>query len=372
MTSIKSFVTNQLREEGCDRDAKSACDRDERLWLLSDSNGANCDGVEFFVVFPEEGDSLDLECELGAHGTTLFEGRWETEVKVNGKTLAPVGKWETLCLDFDSKYAYFERSVPLEAGRRFSRRVLLSYCESLLVIADELAPRADERGETLLRSIRSLLPATPDVAPNVDDDAREIGFYSTPSALSTDSTRGKKTKRGKTSGKRDEEEALVAELANSAAATTAKPNAKTPAKPIALFYPIGLPEWRADASRGDFRLIDRQGERGRGLELTTSDTASTIFAPLVVDFNRRRAERKRAWKPLTVGESLRQAKKEDAFGRKLQLGNEQYVLYASTTDSPAVRSILGRHLFSDFMFGKFLASLGVDPIIDVELEDEER
>ena len=160
-----------------------------------------------------------------------------------------------------------------------------------------------------------------------------------------------------------DEAALVAEIAS----------AKTPRsasdKAIAKFYPIGLPEWRANVSQGDFR-IEGQEDEAQTLELSTLGAGATVFAPLIVDFNRRRTGRECAWTPLTVGESLRQAKKEDAFGGKLQLGNEQYVLYASTSERLAVRSILGRHLYSDFMFGKFLTSLGVDPIIDVKLEDD--
>ena len=59
-----------------------------------------------------------------------------------------------------------------------------------------------------------------------------------------------------------------------------------------------------------------------------------------------------------------------AVGRKIKLGQEQYVLYASTSPYPAIRSIMSRHLLSDFMFGKFTVSRGVTPIVDVGIENE--
>ncbi|MBR5758192.1 MAG: hypothetical protein IKX88_06315, partial [Thermoguttaceae bacterium] len=136
---------------------------------------------------------------------------------------------------------------------------------------------------------------------------------------------------------------------------------------LARIFPFSLPEWKADVSSGDFRVNDRP----LGLELTAKRDGGVVTSSLLIDVNARRAGRRCTWRPLTVGEKTQVVDEDSAVGRKIQLGREQYVLYASTSPRPAVRSVIGANLLSDFMFGKFTAKIGVDSIVNVVIEEED-
>ena len=332
MTSIPSESNRSFREralralhdEAPSDDVRSCFAQDERYCLFA-SSFVEDKGVEFLIEFPLASgsgtpSSLDARFELRAEGNPVFEGIWRAEAFVDGQDLAPEGPWETVCVDPSDAYAFCERSIAVSGGRRFSRRVCLAYNESLLLVADELLPSPRERRTPRERSTRAFLPFAREATARTDREARETLLVSTES--------------GATLGR---------------------------------VFPIGLPEWRGDASRGE--LADHASPAG--LELTTRSTGATLFAPLIFDFNVRRAARPCSWRPLTVGENMSRANEDDAVGRKLQLGTEQFVLYASTSEEPAIRSILSRNLLSDFMFGKFLASRGVVPILDVEVDEEQ-
>lgn len=350
-----------LSDEAPAGPVRSCFARGEQYCLFASQSGA-FKGVELLLEFPEPEDggvlhSLDMPFELCVDGRAIFSGVWTTDVKVDGERLQPTDRWETLCVDPAERYAFCERSIPLVGGRRLSRRILLSYNESLLVIADDLVPDDAERGDAKPRELRVALPFAADVVARQDAEARETTLLCQPhEAEPVRESQGAAARKAPIS----EEEELLYELDEPEEAPRKRETV------VARVFPLGLPEWQADASRGELRITS-----ANELELTTLASDSALFAPLVFDFNARRAARPCAWRELTVGEKRKAAAANDAFGRRLQLGAEQYVLYASTSQEPAIRSVLSRNLISDFMFGKFLASRGVVPIVDVNGEEND-
>lgn len=288
-------------------------------------------GNEAFVEFSRQKKSaLETAFEFYCDGRAALAGRWTTELFADETPLRPVGNWTTVCDDLDDDYSFLERVIDLSGGRRFSRRLFLARNEALFLIADTIFSSSAERrrvagGEGPLLRYRSAIPVANGTSARQDSEAREVEL--------TEEITG----RG----------------------------------PIAFarIFPITAPEWRADKSGAEFE-IENRGENGVALTTTAARRGTALFVATLIDGDSRRAARPCSWRALTVGESLRVASDDAAVGRKIQLGRERFVLYASTSPRPAIRSVLGRNLLSDFMFGKFFADRGVQPIVDVETLDE--
>lgn len=339
---VLEAINSELHEDA----VRSAFAQNERFCLFSDSFEGNGKGVEMLLEFPESGSSagaLSLPIELASNGEGIFLGDWKVDVVVDGRKLAPVGNWETLCVDLDKSYVFCERSLSLEGGRLLSRRILLSYAEKILLLVDELLPSAADRANPVPRELRAFFDVPSEIKVQRDPRSPLLLFRAQNSPYEMASGQEKETSKGKK------------EIVPS-----------TPSTIVTRLFPLGLPSFDQDQSaHGDLRFYADL----RKVSFRVVSTTSTLFCPLLFDFNRRRALRDFSWTPLTVGENLTVADKKDAFGAKLQLGAEQYVLYASTSERPAVRSILGRHLLSDFFFGKFISTRGVHPLVEIELDE---
>lgn len=355
---MNDFSTDQWKERALKRLCKDArqgaacscfsqnCD----VVLLADKPDAGGVGTNFLVEFSKS--SLDMRAELRLDAEIVTRDVWMTSLYANGTPLAPVDDWETLCSDADDDYAFCERSIRLEGGRRFSRRLFLAYHEALLVVVDELNASTQERNVPTRLKHRLNAPLGVGVAPLELSETREIELQKTSRAPRDAAP--KSPQRTPSS----EEESILQEIKN-------VPSPRE-VKSFARVFPLVLPERRDDATCGDFRVDDGS----RALELTTTRQGGVLLASLVFDLNSRRVARPCTWRPLTVGENREPVGEDVAVGRKLQLGREQYVFYASTSQRPAIRTILSRCLLSDFMIGKFTASRGVEPILDVEIVDD--
>ena len=356
--TFRDVALDALRAENPDGAGRSRFAQNERFCLFADSDGVE-NGVELLLGFPDASESdpssqLDARISLCSDGLPILDGTWRVEITVDGRRLEPRSAWETTCVDPSKAYAFCERSIALEGGRRLTRRVFLAYNESLLFLADELVPAPRERVAPSPRTCRTTLPLTVETFAKKDEEAREIVLATNVFEPARPAAPSKSRIKPPS-----EEEELLAEIGG----------AKSPRGRkvvLARAFPLALPEWRADASRGEFDASASRTE----LELTAQTSGASLFSPILFDFNVRRAARPCSWRPLTVGENMAPAKEDDARGWRLQLGTEQYAFYVSTSERPAIRSILGRNLISDFMFGKFLASRGVVPILDVEVDEQ--
>ncbi len=360
--SLKSRALEALQSESRDGSVLSAFSSSGQFLFLTDKSDDNSKGTEFFVEFPlneETPKSLDLSFVLYSIGRTFFEGIWKTRATLDGETLLPTGSWETLCEDFDEDYAFFERSIPLTGGRRFSRRFFFAYHESLLLVFDEYSGTSFDRKNAPAWNCQSFFPIEATVDALEDSEAREITFRRR--IVSESVADAPNAKKAKKPGKiLSEEELLIEEL------YSADPIESEIFETLARIFPFNLPEWKADASQGNLRLK----KRPFGLDLSVKRDGGVATSSLLIDLNARRAGRRCSWRPLTVGEKMKVVDENSAVGRKIQLGREQYVLYVSTSPRPEIRSIVSRNLLSDFMFGKFTAKNGVNPIVDVTIEEE--
>lgn len=359
-SSLPARVLKALSSEVTDGSVCSVLSDSGRHLLLTDSPTVGAGG-ELFMEFPEDAQDLDVEMVFASKAVELFSGVWTTDILVDGEALEPVGNWETLCEAAEKDYAFFELSLPLTGGRRISRRLFFAYHESLVLLFDEIDGNSSDRGEGSDWEYRAFLPLAPGLHIVEDADARELLLQR---RASSPNAAGKSVKKAKPSDDQlsevdrfladlydDEEEEMAVEAYENAA----------------RLFPLNLPEWKEDKDRGDLAVT----QKPLGLELSARRFGGALTSSLLVDLNTRRAERRCTWRPVTVGEKMEVVAEDDAVGRKIQLGQEQYVLYASTSEYPAIRSILSRNLMSDFMFGKFLTSRGVVPIVDVDIEEEE-
>ena len=75
------------------------------------------------------------------------------------------------------------------------------------------------------------------------------------------------------------------------------------------------------------------------------------MSPLWIDLNSKRLKRPLTWRRLTVGENVKGLSRDVAVGYRVQVGDEQWMIYRSI-DRVANRSVLGHNTFGSFVCGK--------------------
>lgn len=110
--------------------------------------------------------------------------------------------------------------------------------------------------------------------------------------------------------------------------------------------PISASEWRVGPT--DAMLKETQD----GHLLLSTQGSGRLYAPLWLDFQQRRFKRKRTWRQLTIADQLRIVRRDEAVGYRVQVGSEQWTLYRSLAGH-CCRSILGKHLITDFFASRF-------------------
>ena len=123
--------------------------------------------------------------------------------------------------------------------------------------------------------------------------------------------------------------------------------------------PLALPEWRTPAARGSLEQTDD------GLVLSQSAEAARLFAPLFIDLDARRGQRRLTWRQLTVGERLEIQPAEVAVGYRVQIGGEQWLVYRSLAPT-ANRTVLGQNFSSEFVTARFPADGEADKLLEIE------
>ncbi len=119
--------------------------------------------------------------------------------------------------------------------------------------------------------------------------------------------------------------------------------------------PLALSEWRGQTHLGRFddgKL--HQWAAGRAL-----------YAPLWLDLDPKRKRRPRTWRQLTVGLRLRPVARDAAVAYRIQIGDEQWVVYRSLA-APEARTFLGQHVSSEFVVGRFTDDGEIENLVEVE------
>ncbi len=238
----------------------------------------------------------EVKIEVFAGRPKVFSGHWQTMIDVDGQEQQPSGDWTDACEYSDDDVHYLELEQPWTGGVFLQRQVMLLREDRCLLLADTILPR--DRLESDSRSIKyvSRLPLSPSIEIDAEAETREI-------FLSDGRRRG-------------------------------------------LVIPLSASEWRV----GPTDAMLKETEDGQ--LLLSSQGRGRLYIPLWFDFQHRRFKRQRTWRQLTIADQLRIVRRDEAVGYRVQVGSEQWMLYRSLAER-CCRSILGKHLISDFFASRF-------------------
>lgn len=249
-------------------------------------------------------DGRQVWTELRSGGDVLWSGDWQFKVRCNGRLATPASEWEEVLRISNQEADYLELSTELSDGLCIERHILLARKDRFLLLADSILA-----WESATLDYRALVPLASGVSFQGAEESRE-GF-------------------------------LAARRRR------------------ALVLPLALPEWRADRRFGAMEPTDR------GLQLSQSAEGKALFAPLFLDFAARRFGRPLTWRRLTVAENLRAVADDVAIGFRVQIGNQQWLVYRSLA-AKANRTLLGHNLSSETLVARFQHDGEVDALLEVE------
>jgi len=248
-----------------------------------------------------------FNAELNCGSSTIWAGRWNTRIAVDGRQLELQSDWQQNCWYSDDDVDYLELGSDLNDGWRLERQMLLAREDHFLLVADVLLGPGDADIE-----YRNVFPLT-------------------------DSTRFE-------AAEETHDGYLVAN------------------RRLGLVMPLALPEWRNAKADGSLEAA------ADGLELRQTARASRLYAPLFIDLDRKRLDEPLTWRQLTVGESLQTQPRSAAVGYRVQVGEGQWLFYRSLTP-PANRTLLGQNLSDEFYAGRFDTDGEADELIALNTED---
>jgi hypothetical protein len=246
-----------------------------------------------------------VRIELVERGITLLDGFWTVSLNIDGKDLDCQGTWESVCWNADEDADYLELQLELAGGVRIDRQLLLPRNGHLAIFADAvLAPGAKQV------TYRAQLPVAAGLKLKAETLTREA-------LLLGDGAR-------------------------------------------ARVYPLALPDERVNSTP------DVLSEVPGRLELRQQRPCSTLYAPLVLDWSPERRRARALWRPLTVTEQGHKVSPEAAAGYRLQVGQDQWLVYHSLQNTGEARAVLGHHTWNETVIGTFGRDGEVKPLILVE------
>ena len=255
--------------------------------------------------------------EVALRNEPILFGLWTFDVRLGKKTLMPDGKWSKICEHTERGCDYIEIELPLTGDYRLQRSLLVNHKDKVLLLIDAVLAD-DEQDTSGLLSYCAEFYVSPKLRAKTFADATEIEF--------------RPTGRG--------------------------------TAPVFRALPLALPEWKTVKPTGlvSGTLTETEGT----LVLRQESTGKSLFVPLFFDLDAERLGKRYTWRQLSVGENLRRVPEDEAVGYRIQLGEDQFLLYRSLTPI-ANRTVLGHNLMDDFCFARFDPETGVDPLIAVEV-----
>ena len=278
------------------------------------------------VDFKSQSDRSVL-LEVAVRNEPILYGLWSFDLRLGKKALSPVGRWSKTCEHTERGCDYIEIELPLSGENlsgdyRLQRSLLINHRDKVLLLTDailadeELAEEEEGANESL--SYCAEFYVSPKLRAKTSAEATEIEF---------------------------------------------RPVGRGTA-PIFRVLPLALPEWKTATPTGlvSGTLTETEGT----LALQQESTGKSLFVPLFFDLDADRLSKRYTWRQLSVGENLQRMREDQAVGFRIQLGQEQFLLYRSLTPK-ANRTVLGHNLIDDYCFAKFDPETGVDPLIAVEV-----
>jgi hypothetical protein len=252
----------------------------------------------------------DLPVELHCGRAAVLSGSWLPDVRCGGRRLDPAGDWECVCWFTDEDGDYLELEMPLSGGVRIQRQFYLARRDRFLYVADALLNSQPTTWEYVAR-----LPLASGVTGQGETETREARLQHSRSVA------GPRT--------------------------------------AARVFPLALGEWRVDRAGGDLECIEHQ------LQLRLRGPGRALYVPLWFDLDARRSNRPLTWRRLTVAERLQIVPSDVAVGYRVQVGRQQWVAYRSLAHR-CDRTVLGAHVVSEFLLGRFMPCGEVEPLVEVE------
>lgn len=246
--------------------------------------------------------------ELAMRGSPLFGGDWDLEIRVSNEAVPVCGPWTCSCWYSDEDGDYLELQARPTENLRIERQLLLARNDDWLLLADVVVGPGDEQ-----IAYRSRLPLVANV----------------------DMTQNRATRECRLTG------------------------AKMPAR----LLPIGLPCERVHSGSG--QLVNSPGH----LEMRQTGLGA-IYSPIVIDWNPARRRRAAVWRSLTVAQNGTAVPTSQAAGFRLQIGNEQWLIYRSLSRILEPRTVLGQHTMYETLIGRFSTAGSVEPMVLVEQPTE--
>lgn len=248
--------------------------------------------------------SSQVQTELAIESSVVWSGQWSLDLRRDGAPLAVESPWEELCWISDDDVDYLEIQTTLTGDVRLQRQMLLARYEGVLFLADAIVSK--ERGRF---DYTTTLPLTTAATFVPAEETRE-------GTLNTD-------------------------------------------RALAGVLPLALGEWRTDVRRGSLQAGPR------GLQLQLQAEGERMYAPLFVDLDPRRRKHELTWRQLTVANKRQIEPADVAVGYRVQIGQRQWLIYRSLTE-PAVRTVLGQNLSTEFLFGRVRKTGDVDRLLEIE------
>lgn len=243
--------------------------------------------------------------ELSHGNHILFSGEISTQTLLDGETInqpTPTD-WEQVAWVSNADVDYLEIEKDLGKDTKIQRSFLLSRSDHFVVIADAILCNQES---ALQHQIE--LPLGAGMTVDSQEDTWELMLKS--------------------------------------------PNA------LARILPLGLAEWRTGCRNG------KLGVKRRLISLEQTGCTRT-FVPLFIDLSPKRARRKITWRQLAVGENRQNMPFNVAAGFRVQVGQEQWLIYRSL-DRVIPRTVLGQNLLCEYHVSRFQPTGIAKPLIEVQ------
>ncbi|MEM0926827.1 MAG: hypothetical protein AAGJ83_12375 [Planctomycetota bacterium] len=282
-----------------DEDAKIACLLPE--WDVRRSR----------AVFRYRDEQTDLELTAGKRAVIL--GKLTQQILVDGSAIHPQGEWVNTCEYSDDDVHYLEVERVYERGFVIQRQFMVVREDRCCLLADAIVPgeiTGDGAGQGRTMSGASSR-----------DDSPPWLEYQLRVPLGT--------------------------TINATPETETNEWLLGTGKPQAMVFPLAANEWKSGPGHARLSQTDDHqllfSIRGRG----------ALFAPLWIDFDRKRVRKPKTWRKLTVGERLEVIPESEAAAFRLQVGSEHWMLYRSLRRPEAPRTFFGKQVMADFYCGRF-------------------
>lgn len=255
--------------------------------------------------------------EFQLAGMPVFSGLWNISLQINGKQPRPASPWQAVCCESNECYSYSEWEMHLAGDYRIERRCILVPDEKILLLGDTVRKKnSSQELKTQKIEYISNIQMNPKLTCTPSQDG---GVFIHPNA-----------------------------------------NNDSPSKPIAHIIPFFF-ENIAATQKTSQHYED-------AVQTVFSKTGTALFAPLLIDYDPVRMKKPVIVRRLTVAKQGTSVPNDDALGFRVQLGKDQFIVY-QTLNEKAVRTVLGLHLISDFVLGKFYKETGPQTIVGIESSD---